>query len=258
MPSTLAGRPGPILQDPPTQSDLERLYFELAQHGAPSLGRKVRWPYGWLEGLEGLIALAAEMLRYDPRLLGILTQLLLYKWETLDLIVLRRMMHRMRHPRALCVVCEFAREAAPGDQELCHVLRYLTAGWPKQRPAERFFLDIDKPASRLAQRRLGRNLQPYARWGYVAIARPTLSAHNKRALGRYDAATRRQILKELLASRGSLSVSEYLQAIDGGISRQQALRDLRSLAGATPTGAGRGSRWQLTTNWSDPRPGVIG
>ena len=59
-----------LLQRPPTQGDLERLYRELAELGAPSVGRATDWSYA-PGSREELLGLAGEMLRYDPRLLSI-------------------------------------------------------------------------------------------------------------------------------------------------------------------------------------------
>ncbi|MCC7538873.1 MAG: hypothetical protein IT379_21790 [Deltaproteobacteria bacterium] len=231
-----------LLVHAPTASELERLYHELAAIGAPSVGRRAPWPYR-PRSAEQLVALATDMLRYDARLLGILVQLLVERWRGLHPTRLREELARCRWPQALLVALEFVRLASD-DVELRHWCDYVSAGWLRVEPAERFFLDAERPGSRTHARKLGRNLAPYARWGFIATERPSADAFRKRPLGRYDARTRRDILADLVAAPRSvgLSLAEYLDAVDGSISRQQALLDLRA-AGLRPSGTGPGARW---------------
>jgi len=225
----------------PTDRDLERLYHELARHGAASVGRHRPWPYR-VSTIQDLLALAGEMLRFDARLLSILVQLVLARWLEIDPAVLRRRMHEMRWPQALAVAFEFV-HLATLDPELRHLAEYVRAGWPRVDPPERFFFDVDRPGSRTGERRLGRNLAPYAEWGFIGVERPTVDS-TKRALGRYDAATRRRILERLLGEKRDVSILEYLDAVDRTISRQQARNDLVGI-GARRVGGGRGARWRV-------------
>jgi len=232
-----------LLAHPPTETELERLYHELALIGAPSVGRKRPWPYH-PPSREELIALAAEMLRYDPRLLSILLQYLLSAWAALNPVQLRAAMHRMRWPQALLVVLEFGKSAS-NEAEFRYLADYLSAGFARVEPAERFFLDAERPSSRMAMRALGRNLKAYARWGFIGSEKPIVDAVTKRAVGRYDADTRKRILLQLAASTDSFTLAEYLAAVDHAVSRQQALLDLRSLSDVRSTGHGRGATWRV-------------
>lgn len=232
-----------LLAHAPTSAELERLYEELARIGAPSVGRHRPWRYR-PHNREALVALAGDMLRYDPRLLTILLQLFLRGWRELNPLELREQMARMRWPQALGVVLGFARLATT-EPELRHFVEYVTAGWPRLGGSERFFIDAERPGSRTAERRLGRNLSPYAEWGFVGTERPIADAATRRTVGRYDARTRRAILRDLAASRGAITLGEYLQAIDRTITRQQALADLRQSPELELVGRGRGARWRL-------------
>jgi hypothetical protein len=234
-----------LLLHPPTESELARLYFELAQVGASSVGAKRAWPYRHSD-IETLLALAGEMLRYDARLLSILLQFLLQQYEHVNPLQLRRHMQRMRWPQALLVVFEFAKSETR-DAELRYFADYLAAGFERVEPSERFFFDGERPASRIALRRMGRNLAAYARWGFVGQERPVADPITKRAVGRYDARTRQQILDELIERRGELSLADYLAAVDHAISRQQALADLRHHPRLHLAGHGRGARWRTAS-----------
>jgi hypothetical protein len=232
-----------LLAHPPTQAELERLYHELATIGAPAVGRKRPWPYR-LADKESLFALASEMLRFDPRLLSILLQLLLGRYRDFNPLRIRESMRQMRWPQALGVLLDFTK-LATADAELQYLCNYLAAGWPRIEPAERFFLDAERPASRVAVRKLGRNLKPYARWGFIGNERPIVDPVSKRAVGRYAADTRKRILRELSAGGSEFTLAEYLDAVDNAISRQQALKDLKGLHGLRGSGRGRGARWSM-------------
>jgi hypothetical protein len=233
-----------LLLHPPTQAELERLYFELAQVGGTSVGQKRPWRYR-STSFEALLALAGEMLRYDPRLLSILVQLLLARWQDVRPQLLRGELRTMRWPQALLVALEFAKEAS-SDSEFRYFADYIAAGFETVQPAERFFMDAERPGSRIAERRMGRNLAGYSRWGFVGSERPIADPVTKRALGRYDAQTRHAILRELIERRGALSLAEYLDAVDHAISRQQALADLRRNPELQVQGHGRGAKWRST------------
>lgn len=234
-----------LLGHPPNESELARLYHELAQHGATSLGERRPWPYA-PKSLEQLIALAAEMLRYDPRLLSVLVQWLPTHYRELNPVLLRDEMRTMRSPQSLLVALEFAKLDS-GDRELLWWSDYVSAGFSRVEPAERFFLDVELPGSRAALRNLGRNLAAYARWGFIGQERPIVDPISKRSVGRYDAETRRRILKDLATRRDEFSVADYLGAVDHGISRQQALKDLRAQPDLEQIGGGRGARWRRVT-----------
>lgn len=231
-----------LLTGAPTQQHLERLYHELARIGAPAVGRRSDWPYR-PESREELLALAGEMLRYDPRLLSILLQFCLEHWQELDPQALRRHMHRMQWPQALGVLFEFAR-AAERNRELGLLADYVSAGFPKVDPPEQFFFDAARPGSRTAARKLGRSLAPYAKWGFIGTERAIADVGTKRAVGRYDRATRLRILDRLLDERETVTLAEYLDAIDNAVSRQQARNDLKAHPSLTVEGRGRGARWR--------------
>jgi hypothetical protein len=218
------------------------MYFEVGARGASARGAKTEWPYAPRSD-EELVCLASEMARYDPRLLGVLVELLVTRWRSLNPLRLREAMHAMRAPQTVCVALEFAR-AANRDLELGLFASYVGAGIPRAHPVAHFFVDDVRPGTRLAESRAGRSLAPYSRWGFLGVERPTFDPFRKSAVGRYDAATRRDVLRRLLSRRGDagVSIAEYRDAVDDTISRQQARADLEA-EGLRPSGRGPGTRW---------------
>ncbi|MDD5309377.1 MAG: hypothetical protein PHU25_18835 [Deltaproteobacteria bacterium] len=231
-----------LLTHVPSEAELARLYQELSSSGLRLAGRKRPWPYRPAD-LESLLALGGEMLRYDARLLAVLLRFFLARWGDLNPLLLRRRMAGMGCPQALLVMLGFARLASR-DAELGRLIDYLFAGWPRLHPEERFFLDAAAPGSRTALRALGRNLAPYARWGFVGTERPVADTGTRQALGSYDAGTRRRILLDLVERRGAITLADYLDAVDHAVTRQQALADLRASPGLVLHGRGRGAVWR--------------
>ena len=235
-----------LLEHVPTQAELERLYHELGCIGAPAVGQLSPWPYG-PAGVEPLLALSSEMLRYDPRLLSILLQWIVEHWQGINPLHLRRAMQEMRWPQALLVVFEFAKQATR-DRELRYLGDYLAAGVLRINPVERFFMDTERPANRMAQRKAGKNLKAYKRWGFIATERPTVSVTTKQLVGTYDANSRALVRRKLAGRRGSFTLREYLDALDDAISRQQAYQDLVGDSEFELQGRGRSARWRLSTD----------
>lgn len=237
-----------LLAHPPSEDELARLYWELAKRGAPAGGAPREWPYD-PSSPEELAALAADMSRYDPRLITILVSWITARWTELNPLALRLAMKRMTTPQALCVIVTFVRRATT-DAELRAFVDYVCSGWSAVSPTERFFFDVERPHTKLAERRLGQSLLEYSRWGFVGLERPQLDVFRKHAIGTYDLRTRLRVLRRLAQRHREIRLSDYLAEIDHSVSPTMAARDARA-AGLLQRGQKRGSRWV----W--PRPGTI-
>lgn len=241
-----------ILQHAPTEDELARLYWELSKVGGTGIGANRPWPYK-PNSAEQLLVLASQMMRYDARLLHILVQWLPAHFDTLNPLLLRRELRETRWPQSLLVALEFARLSL-ADPELEAFAEYVSSGFESVDPAERFFIGYELPGTRWAARNLGRNLAPYARWGFISQERPIVDPVTKRTVGRYDVETRRWILKELAQTKPDFSIADYLVAVDETISRQQALADLQAYAAIEKVGNGRGARWRTKPKAAPRKP----
>lgn len=229
-----------LLLDAPTEDELARMYWELAELGAPSAGAKRPWRYQ-PASREEIVCLAAEMCRHDARLLTVLVAWLRQSWEALNPLALRREMPRMKRPQALCVTLSFVRSGRV-DPELRRMVAYVCAGWRPVSPVEQFFFDGDRPGSKLGERRFGRSLAEYSRWGFLGLERPQTDVYRKTTVGRFDRASRIDLLRKMAKRRGEITLTEYLGEIDHAISRPQAVHDARA-AGLVLRGRKRGGRW---------------
>jgi len=232
-----------MLKGIPKGNHLARMYYELAAAGAPCVGERRPWPYR-PAGLEELFCLGADMSRYDPRLFDILVAFLSRSWKELNPAAVRALYAGMRTPQTVAVMAEFARSQQALPEEKRYFLRYLQEGLAPV-PMQLYYQHLYRPGGNLMRRAAEEALREYKAWGFLAREAPSLDEADRRTMGSRDADARRNILMQLLKERGRIRMSDYIEALGGKISRQQALIDMRSIEGVRLTGRGPGARWAL-------------
>ncbi len=230
-----------ILKHPPSDRELERVYFELATMGAKCVGESHRWSYKGLTK-ETLIALAAEMSRYDPRLFGILVEFFATHWQTINPTTLRATYRLMKTPQIFGVIMEFIKSYSRNIENHLYA-SYLTKRL-KPVPLQLFFHNIYTIGGHLVKRATETSLAEFKKWGFLAAERPTIEQHNKVTIGSLDPSSRKNILKNLLNKNHIITMTDYLKALHHSISRQQALLDLKASKLVKKIGTGRGARWK--------------
>lgn len=232
-----------MLQSVPTAEHLSRLYFELQQVGAECVGEKKKWPYHTLDR-EALLCLAADMSRYDPRLMTILVLYLHNHWNSLNPHAIRGHYGEMNSPQTVAVLAEFILSTMDHDDEQRFFFEYLQRGLNPV-PTQFYFHHLYSPGGTLAAKASMSPLAEYKRWGYLAREAPVIDAKERKTLGTMDSVARKNVLLELLSRRGKIQISDYLDALDNRISRQQALNDLKAVPWARRSGKGRGACWRF-------------
>ncbi len=231
-----------MLQSPPSEKHLSRMYYELSQQGAHCSGEKFPWPYS-LKDPEEIFTLGAEMSRYDPRLLGILVEHLCHSWEIFSPQKIRSFYPKMKTPQTVAVIAEFGKSASE-DSEARYFMDYLQRGL-KPVPTQLYFKNIYRPGGKLSERAMESSLTQYKKWGFLAREFPTLDVFKKKVIGQMDQDSRLNILRRLLKENESIQLKDYLLAIRHSVTRQQALKDLKSAATLSKKSHGRGACWSL-------------
>jgi hypothetical protein len=231
-----------MLKTVPTEDHLARMYYELSLLGASAVGAKKRWPYT-PNGMEDFMALAADMSRYDPRLFCLLVSFIHANWKKIDPLVLRMKYASMRTPEAIAVIAEFLIALPEISREEYYFLEYLQRGL-KPVAQQFFYQHLYSPGGSMGERAVEAPLREYKKWGFLACESPILDEATRRTAGTRDAHSRKNILIRLLAQNDSIGISDYLEALENKISRQQALLDVRSIKGIKRIGRGRGARWK--------------
>ncbi len=224
----------------PTENDLMRLYFELAQLGAPCVGAKAHWQFKPLKK-EELLALSFEWVRYDPRLLSILIIYLKDHYSGLNPYALRQLITKNDSPQTVGVIGEFIKQINQ-DPELKFFFDYLIQGF-SQKNHELFFVGLHPVGSKKSEMAAMKSLKEYSKWGFLGIEKPIVDLTTKKTIGSYEASYRKRVLKNLLNRNKKVSLSFYLDAIHNSISRQQALYDLKHFFSLKLMGKGRGAYW---------------
>ena len=235
-----------MLKGPPSEKHLSRMYAVLALLGASSSGENFPWPYGKTNESERMIALAAEMSRYDPRLFGILVEYFLKHWQKLIPQKIRKYYPQMETPQTMAVIAEFVKSATD-DAETLYCMDYLQRGLKPVKP-QLYYRGIYSPGGKLSQRAVEESLAQYKKWGFLAREAPTIDVYRKKTVGHLDRDSRLNILRRLFAEQKRLKLADYLRALNGNISRQQALKDISSIAKLHHSQKGRGAFWVLHKN----------
>lgn len=217
------------------------MYYELAKIGAKATGEEGPWPYK-IENPESLIALAADMSRYDPRLLSILVEYLTQHWQDFNPCLLRTLMLTMDSPQTLLVVLHFVQWEIH-QPEARYFYEYLASGYHPV-STQLYFKNLYPPASHSMIRASEEPVQEFLDWGFLARERPILYDKNRKTLGHWGPQARQNIILRLLQKKESFTLAEYLNCVDHTISRQQALTDLKSFSKIIMKGKGRNAVWE--------------
>lgn len=231
-----------MLKAPPGERHLARAYYELSLRGAACRGAKHPWPYRPQDD-EELFCLAAEMSRYDPRLFSIMVRMLSERWRSLNPAAIRSHYPKMSSPQTVAVIAEFLLRHGGMGEEGRWYLEYLQRGLEPV-PFQFFFHHLYRPGGERWRRAMEGPLVEFKRWGFLAREAPVLNEKDRVPIGTRDAGTRRNILRRLIEEEGEVRLSRYLEALGGGVSRQQALLDLQRMEGLRCMGHGRGARWR--------------
>ena len=204
------------------------------------MGEKKPWPYR-PKNLYELVALAADMSRFDPRLLGILVEFVELKWLEINPVLLRQEIKKMDCPQTFGVILGFT-DSFLKQKEFSYYKDYLLRGLRPVTP-QLYFSGLHAPASGSIQQSATESLREYVDWGFLARERPIIHKEKRVTLGHWGPQARQNIIKRLVQTKKQFTISDYLDAIDHSITRQQALTDFKNVKGLKLKGSGRGARW---------------
>jgi len=239
----------------PATATLTRLYYELGQRGARTLGHKADWEYG-NPSVEDLVTLASQASRYDPRLLWVLVEFLAHNYGALNPVRLRSAARESRWPAALGVAFEFSRQVSH-NSELEELYKFTMRGIPRAN-GEQFFVSTHAFAGNLARREAEESLSEYKRWGYLSREEPFAKELGFTAHGTLARTERLNLLRRLVERLGSIALSDYIEALGQKASPRQASRDLATAPFLARHGKTRGARYLLRDTRKPSQPLRVG
>ncbi|HEX5037165.1 MAG TPA: hypothetical protein VFX30_08415, partial [bacterium] len=121
------------------------------------------------------------------------------------------------------------------------LLEFLSVGVSPE-PTQLFYRGLYPIGGGKVQEAVSRPLRAFKKWGFLAADPPLLK---DRMQGRerrgYDQASRLRILREFARGKKEFRLRDYLQEVRFSVSRQQALKDLKSVPGIRKRGRGKGA-----------------
>lgn len=198
----------------PSESDLHAAY-EALQFSEPNLANFALW---------------SQWSRFDARLAEIWIGAIVRHWKTIHPVPFREQILKQRCPQVVGVLLEFAKVKIAQHAEQKDDVSLFSA-WTatvlqglQPVPWQQFFVGLQPLASRsmLASARL--TSEEYRRWGFLGSD----SLLPKSTRVQFSVDVRKRIRGELVSRQGRLTVTEYLHAVRGSVSRRQAERDLLS------------------------------
>ncbi|MBI2082422.1 MAG: hypothetical protein HYT76_02535 [Deltaproteobacteria bacterium] len=221
---------------PLSEKESSRLYWELAQKGAISVGEKTSWSYHSLSG-EELLVLALLQSRYDPRLLEILIDFFAKEKFQINPVVFKQKLSQWDALPLMAVVGEYVLEIT-ASLEVKELMRYFMIG-AHTVPLQLFFLGLYRIGGRKMEEMVQKPLWGFKKWGFLASDPPLPKEGQKIYL--FDLTSRLNLLKKLVSDKRRFRLRDYLEVIDYSISRQQALKDLRQVSWIRKKGVGKGT-----------------
>ena len=225
---------------PLTEPEAARLYWELAQRGASSVGEKLAWGHEKLSE-EDLLTLAVLQSRYDPRLLQILVDFFSRRQFSGNPVELKESLLNEKGLELMAVIGEFVLEVT-GFSRVKELMRYLMVG-ARPVPTQLYYPGLYRLGGKKMEEVLDRPLWGFKKWGFLAADPPVPKEIGR--FYRYDLDSRRNLLKKLAKERARFRLKDYLDRIGRSISRQQALKDLKGTPWIQRHGVGKGSYYQL-------------
>jgi hypothetical protein len=189
------------------------------------------------------LALWCRWARFDMRVAEVLVQFFVDNFSSLQPVQLGRANLSMDFPQCMAVLMDFAETLLPRNS------RKIFRAWKKTvivgvqpAPFQNFFFGMTfKPERLLAE--IDRSPKPYRRWGFYSDAN---LAKQKNAPAKATTIPKRQrqaFLRALFADHPSITVAQYIQALDGQIHPRQAERDLQSFPNVVASGFTRNRRY---------------
>ncbi len=195
---------------------------------------------------EEILSIAAEESRFDYRLLYVLVALITDHVERFHPFRLRTAVGCMKTPAVWGVIFEFAvkvRDDVDVRSFFSIVLREVKAASPQM-----FYNSPLRPNPSADGRVIATTCDEFWKWGFYGNEPPLLKELKPSGPVRtFSQESRRRILRQLFREKGEIGVSDYLEALNGAVTRQQAHKDLVSFPRVRKISDRRGRRYRVSS-----------
>jgi hypothetical protein len=175
--------------------------------------------------------------RLDPRLAEIVVGFLEKFFTQINPLKLRESLIANNAEPIACALSDFVTLKSKSWQRWKKSLQWDVSPAPFQS----FYVNLYGIKPERMQLEIGKNLKPFARWGFFCNEAPQSDKKSARLYKTQLGPTeRKRVLSDLLVDKTEITVNEYLQALNGYVHRRQAERDLQSAKELRASGYTRG------------------
>ena len=218
------------------------LYYELGKLGAFCGGEPLVRHFENLTANQ-LLSIACEESRFDPRLLGILIDYFSKHYRQINPFGLAKAIQKIATPQTLGVISEFAKKTHSSSDLKAFFDIVLRDIHPS--PIQIYFNTQVRPRVKIITKKILYTPNEFRKWGFFSDIDPYLKEFRpKKAYWTFTSKDRQKILDDLMAQGEKFRMKDYLRALGGSITRQQAFIDLKNRKDLKKIGKNRGRVYQ--------------
>lgn len=171
------------------------------------------------------------MARFDPRVAELTVQFLEKNFKRLNAYTIKQNLQSVREPSIIGVIIDFAKQTSSEKAELKLWSLSITENI-KEGTFKKFFIGLDTINPKQDMKIIKKNLKAFERWGYYwsepLISNKLLKKNNANSHSFMSKPLRIELLFDLLLEKKSITVNEYIEALNFMVHRRQAERDLKN------------------------------
>lgn len=192
------------------------------------------------------LAFWSQWSRFDPRLGEQWISHLSRYWKEISPLAFREALLAQPWPAAAGVLLEQAALIGKtSDKRLFRTWKNCVMSGIEPAPHEQFFIGLRAFAGEEMRQDCLQTLKPYRRWGYFGREILLNKAQSRQGRSTWiSASVRRKTLSALLAKHDRIRVQDYIDALEGAISRRQAQLDLHGFPGLEARGQTQGRSYR--------------
>jgi hypothetical protein len=205
------------------------------------------------------LVLWSQWSRFDPRLAEMLVARLSASWASFNPIDVQEALRDAPWPAALGVLLEQVRIYGLSQRaERKRYQSWLSCAMVSILPArgELFFIGQRAFAGKLALADAEFSLRSYRRWGYFGREVLLNKASAREPSTAIAPRVRRRVLLQILRRKSAITVSDYMTALRGAVSRRQAQIDLKN-AGLSACGETRSRTYSRPQQSKKKKPSTV-
>lgn len=194
----------------------------------------------------GQLCLYSQWVRFDPRLGELLVKYIEEHWQQLNPLEFNTQVAQQPWPAATAVLLEMLACLVPKVQKKLYIkwMQLVTCG---VHPVDyqMFFIGTMKPGGKIMMSKAQNPSKVYLKWGFLENEILVNKAARREGQTLMAKENRILLIKKLAKEKSRFTVSDYIVATGGNVSRRQAELDLQSTKGIRAHGHTRARTYTM-------------